>query len=154
MSSEYLGLKLLQFVAELRNLDLLSERLQLLVELPIRYSFAKYFSAESAHSKLMELVLRLRDLKLLQSRSIKLLARRRRRLGVDLAMGRAPVAVALVQTERAVFRWTIGVARGFGVTHLLVARAVAVPAVVVVERRVLARLGGRHRHRGERAKDE
>ena len=35
----------------------------------------------------MELVLLLRDCKLLQSGSIELLARRRRRLGVDLAMG-------------------------------------------------------------------
>ena len=85
----------------------------------------------------MELVLLLRDCKLLQSGSIKLLARRRRRLGVDLAMGRAPVAVALVQTERAVLRRTIRMARGVGVARLLVARAVAVPAVVIVERRFL-----------------
>ena len=39
----------------------------------------------------MELVELLRDVELLQSGRIKLLARRRRRLGVDLAMGRAPV---------------------------------------------------------------
>ena len=80
--------ELIQFPPQFRNLDLLSERLQLLVELLVRYSFAKFFAA---HSKLMELVLLLRDCKLLQSGSIKLLARRRRRLGVDLAMGRALV---------------------------------------------------------------
>ena len=102
----------------------------------------------------MELVLLLRDGKLLQSGSIKLLARRRRRLGVDLAMGRAPVAVALVQTERTVLRRAVCVARGVGVTRLPVARSVAVPAVVIVERHVLVRLGGRHRDHGERANHE
>ena len=85
----------------------------------------------------MEFVLRLRDLKLLQGGSIKLLARRRRRLGVDLAMGRAPVAVALVETQRTMLRRAVGVACGVGVARLLVARSVAVPAVVVVERRFL-----------------
>ena len=77
-----------QFLPQLRNLDLLPERRELLVELPVRYSLAKFLST---HSKLMELVELLRDCKLLQSGSIKLLARRRRRLGVDLAMGRALV---------------------------------------------------------------
>ena len=67
----------------------------------------------------MELVLLLRDGKLLQSGSIKLLARRRRRLGVDLAVGRALVAVALVNTERAVLGRAICVARGVGVARLL-----------------------------------
>ena len=73
-----------QFLPQFRNLDLLSERLELLVELPTRYSLAKFYST---HSKLMELVLLLRDMELLQS-STEFLFARRRRLGVDLLMGR------------------------------------------------------------------